>query len=171
MQVEQLVVGRGGVDLEIAGVDDDAERGSDGERYGADDGVGDVDELDFERSDFDDLLGLDLDEARLLLELVLFEAALYQGDGEGSAIDGDVDLGEEVWDGADVVFVAVGEHESTDLGDVVFEEGEVGHHQVDAEEFGVGEHHAGIDDDHIVAEADDGHVHTELAKTAEGNHL
>ncbi len=51
VQVEELVIGGSGIDLEIAGVDDDAERSGDGERDGADDGVGDVDELDLERTD------------------------------------------------------------------------------------------------------------------------
>ena len=51
VQVEQFVVGGSGVDLEIAGVDDDAERGGDGQRDRAHDRVGDVDELDLERAD------------------------------------------------------------------------------------------------------------------------
>ena len=115
VQVEQLVIGGGGIHLEIAGVDDDAERRGDGQRHGADDGVGDVDELDLERADFDDLLRLDLDEARLVLELVLFQAALHQRQREGGAVDRDIDFGEEVGDRADVVFVAVGEDEGADL--------------------------------------------------------
>ena len=59
VQVEQLVIGGRGIDLEIAGVDDDAERRGDGQRHGAHDRVRDVDELDLERADLDDLLGLD----------------------------------------------------------------------------------------------------------------
>ncbi len=55
VQIEELVVGGGGIDLEIAGVDDDAERRGDGQGHGADDGVRDVDELDLERADLQDL--------------------------------------------------------------------------------------------------------------------
>ncbi len=53
VQIEQLVVGGRRVHLEIAGVDDDAERRGDGQRHGADDGMRDVDELDAEGADFD----------------------------------------------------------------------------------------------------------------------
>ena len=66
MEIEQFVIGRGGIDLEIAGVDHDAEGRGDGQGDGAHDGVRDVDELDLEGADFDDLFGLDVDESRLL---------------------------------------------------------------------------------------------------------
>ena len=59
VQVEQLVVGGRGVHLEIAGVDDDAERRGNGQRHRAHDGVRDVDELDLEWADLHDLLRLD----------------------------------------------------------------------------------------------------------------
>ena len=49
---------------------------------------------------------------------------------------------------------------------VLLEEGEVGHDQVDAQQLGFGEHHAAIDDDDVVAVADGGHVHAELAQSA-----
>jgi hypothetical protein len=112
VQVEQLVVGGGGIDLEIAGVDDDAERRGDGQRHGADDGVRDVDELDLERADLDDLLGLDRMKTGLLLELVLFQPPVHQRQREGGAIDRHVDIGQEIRDGADVVFMAVGEDQA-----------------------------------------------------------
>ena len=35
VEVEELVVGGGGIDFEIAGVDDDAERRGDGQRHGS----------------------------------------------------------------------------------------------------------------------------------------
>ena len=59
----------------------------------ADDGVGDVDELDLERADVDGLLGLDLVEARLVLEFVFLQAALHQRQSEGGAVDRHVELG------------------------------------------------------------------------------
>ena len=68
VQVEKFVVGGGGIDLEIAGVDDDAEGSRDGQGHGAHDRVRDVNELDLERADLDDLFGLDLDELRTLVQ-------------------------------------------------------------------------------------------------------
>jgi hypothetical protein len=79
VQIEQLVVGGGGVDLEIAGVDDDAERRGDGQRDGADDGVRDVDELDLERADLQYLLRLDRCSARDLLQVRILPGAAPPG--------------------------------------------------------------------------------------------
>ena len=156
VEVEELVVGGGGVDLEIAGVDDDAERGGDGQGDGAHDGVRHVNKLDLEGADGDRLLGLDLDQPRLVFEIVLFHAPLHQGEREGRAVDGHVDLGEQIGHGADVVLVAVGEDQRPDLGLVLLEEGQVGHDQIDAQQFGVGEHHSAIDHDDVFAVADGG---------------
>ena len=41
----------------------------------------------------------------------------------------------------------------------------------DAEEFGLGEHEAGVNDDDVVAEAEGEAVHAEFAQTAERNDL
>ena len=54
---------------------------------------------------------------------------------------------------------------------VLLEERQVGHHQVDAQQLGLGEHHPAIDDDDVVAVADGGHVHAELAQSAQGDYL
>ena len=171
MQVEQFVVGGGGIHLEIAGVDDDAEGRSDGESDGADNRVGDVDELDLERADFDDLLGRDLDQDGIALQVVLFQPPLDQRQREGRAIDRNVDIAEEIRDGADVVFVTVGEDDAADVSRVLLEESQVGHYQVYAQQLGLGEHHATIDDNDVLPVADGGHVHAELAQTAQGDYV
>ena len=102
----------------------------------------DVNELDLERPDVDGLLRLDLDQPRFLFEVVLFQAPLHQGQRERRAVDRHVDLGEEVGHGADVVLVAVRQNEGAHLRLVLLEVGEVGHDHIDAQQFGVGEHHA-----------------------------
>ena len=114
VEIEQLVIGGSGVDLEIAGVNDHSERRGNGQGHGAHDGVRHVDELDFEGADVEDLFGLDGDEAGLLLEVVLFQAALHQGQREIGAVDRDSDIGKEIRDGADVVLMAVGEDQGAD---------------------------------------------------------
>ena len=115
--------------------------------------------------------GLTLMQPRLLFEIVLFQAPLHQRQRERRAVDRHVDLGEEVGHGADVVLVAVGQNQGADLRLVLLEESQVGHDQVDAQQFGVGEHHPAIDDDDVVAVADGGHVHAELAQSAQGYYL
>ena len=70
-----------------------------------------------------------------------------------------------------MVFVAVRQNHGAHLRLVLLEEGQVGHHQVDAQQFGVREHHAAVDDDDVFAVADGGHVHAELAESAQGDYL
>src|SRR5262249_46140922 len=126
--------------------------------------------LDLERPDPDRLLGLDPDHLRLF-QVVFLETALNQRQGEGGSIDGNPDFGEEVGDGTDVVFVAVGENQRTDMRQVFLEVTEVRHDQIDPEQLGVGEHHPGVNDDDVVAITDGSHVHAELAQTTERNYL
>ncbi len=115
--------------------------------------------------------GLTLMSRGSFVQLVLFQAPLHQRQGKGGAIDRNIDFGKEVGHGADVVFMTVRKDQGPDLVLVFLEEGEVGHHQVDTQEFGVRKHHAGIDNDDVVAIADDGHVHAEFAEAAERDHL
>ncbi len=171
VEIEQLVIGGSGIDLEIAGVNHHTEGRGNSQGHGAHDGVRHSDELDLEGADVQDLLGLDVDEARLLFEVVLFQAAVDQGQGEIGAVDGDSDIGKEIGDGADVVLMAVGEDEGADELLVFLEERQVGHNQVDAQQLGLGEHHSGIDDDDVIAVADGGHVHAKLAASAQRDYL
>ena len=62
MQVEGLVVERREIDLEVAGVDDDADRSVDGERNAVDQRMRDADRLDGEGADGEFLLRRDLDQ-------------------------------------------------------------------------------------------------------------
>jgi hypothetical protein len=62
-----------------------------------------------------------------------------------------------------VVFVSVREDQRADFFGILLEIAEVGRDDVDAHQLGVGEHHARVDDDNIVAIADGHRVHPELA--------
>ena len=165
VEVEGFAVGRGEVDFEVAGVDDDADGGFDGEGDAVDEGVGDADGLDGEGAEGELFAGDDFDELGIF-ESVLFELAVDVGEGELGAVDGDVELGEDPGQSADVVFVAVGEDDGADVLLVLDEVGDVGDDDVDAEELGLGEHEAGIDDDDVVFVAEGEAVHAELAESA-----
>ena len=130
-----------------------------------------MNELDLERADADGLLGLDLDEPRFLIQIVLFQAPLHQSQRERRTVDRHVDLGEKIGHGPDVVLVAVGQNHGSHLRLVLLQESQVGHHQIDAQQLGVGEHHSAIDYDNVFAVADGGHVHAELAQSAQGYYL
>ena len=68
-----------------------------------------------------------------------------------------------------MVFVSVGEDDGANVLAILFEVGDIRDHEVDAEEFGFGEHHACVDDDDVVTETKDHHVHSKFAETAKGD--
>ena len=76
-------------------------------------------------------------------------------------------LAQEVRRGADVVLVAVGEHQRLDVVEPVPDRVEVGEDQVDAGLVVLGEQHAAVDDQQPAVVLEDGHVATDLAETAE----
>ena len=97
------------------------------------------------------------------------ELPLDQGEGEFSAVDGDVELGEDPGQAADVVFMAVREQDGLDLVAVFREVGDVGDDDVDAEELFFGKHQAGVNDDDVVLPAEGHAVHAELAEATQRN--
>ncbi len=171
MQVEELVVGGRGIDFEIAGVNDDAERAVNGERDAIDQAVRDLDGMDGERSELEALVGAHLAQLGVVEQAVLVEFVFDVGERELGAPDRDVEFGENPGERADVVFVAVGEDDAANTLAVLGEIGNVGDDDVDAEEFGFGEHQSGVDDDDVISPAHGHAVHAELAKAAEGDDL
>ncbi len=166
VEIEQFVVGWGGIDFEIAGVDHDAERRGDRQRHTTDDRVRYSNELDFEGPELDAVAGLDDVELNVVEHLVLVEAAFYQCERKLGAVDGNIQRRKQKWHAADVIFVAVRQDEAANHLSVLFQVGEVGRDNVDAEQFGIWEHHAGIDNDDVVTVTQCHGVHPKFAQTA-----
>ena len=150
VQVEKFVVGGSGIDLEIAGVDDDAERSVDGERYAVDQAVGDLNRMDGEDAGLEALVGAHFAQVGVVEQAVLVQFVFDVGERELGAPDGDFEFGKHPGQRADVVFVAVGEDDSANVLAVLDEIGDVGDDDIDAEKFGFGEHQSGVDDDDVV---------------------
>jgi hypothetical protein len=167
VKIESGAVDGGLIDLEVAGVDDDAERCANGEGDAVDGAVGYGDKLDFERSDFDEAARCDFTKRGGIEQAGFFEALFDEREREAGAVDGDVDVTKDVRQRADVIFVAVRENDRFDEMAILFEIGDVWNDEVDAEEFGFGEHHSGVDDNDGVADANRHHVHAEFAETTE----
>src|SRR5580692_3598091 len=108
VEVEGGAVDRSLVDLEVASVNDDAERSADGEGDAVDGAVRDVDELDFVGADFDEAAGKNFAERGGGKESGFVEAFFDQGECEARAVNGDVQVAENVGERADVIFVTVG---------------------------------------------------------------
>jgi hypothetical protein len=155
------------VDLEVTGVNDDAERRADGERDAVDGAMRDGNKFDLEGVNLDEATGCDFAQRGGIEEACFFEALFDEREGEARAVDGHVEVAKNVRQGADVIFVAVGEDDRFDEMAILFQVGDVGNDEVDAEEFGFGEHHSGVDDDDGIADANRHHVHAEFAETTE----
>ena len=163
-----LVHGRG-VEFEIAGVDDRAHGRCERQRSGLDDAVGEVNELHAEGAGLVRLPGLHLAQVGDVRQAVVGQLGARQRQRERRAVDGRVYFVEHVRQGADVVFVAVGEQDGPQALPVFPQVGDVGDDDVNAEQFGVREHHAAIDDHQMAIVFEGHHVHSELAEASEGN--
>src|ERR1700676_27183 len=120
VEIEGGAVNGSLVDLEIAGVNNDAERSADGEGDAVDGAVCDGDELDFVGADFDEAPGGDFAEGGGGEEAGFFEALFYQGESEARAVNGDVEVAKNVGERADVIFVAVSEDNGADVLAILF---------------------------------------------------
>jgi hypothetical protein len=125
--------------------------------------VSDANGQDSERADAEAAAGQDLDQLGVIEQAVLFELALDEGEGELSSVDRDVELGKDPGQAADVVLVAVGEHDGANLVAILGEVGDVGYNDIDTEELLFRKHQAGIDHDDVIVPTQGEAVHPELA--------
>ena len=97
---------------------------------------------------------------------MLLELQLDEPGGEPGAVDRDIDLLENIWDGADVVLMAVGDEQAPQPGFVLDEIGHVGDDAIDAVHIIAGEGHAAVHHDDLAAVLIGGHVLADLVETA-----
>ncbi|MBF8304826.1 MAG: hypothetical protein HW398_14 [Acidobacteria bacterium] len=168
MEIEQLVVGWRLVHLEIARMEHHAERRRDGKHRGIHNAVRHVNELDRERPHRHAVLGLDLVQRHRIEQRMLVEFFFDQRQRERRPIDRDVQVGEKIRHGPDVVLMPVRQDQRLNLLAVLQQVGDVRDDNVHAKQFGFREHHPGVNDDHVLAVAEDHHVHPELAQPPEG---
>ncbi len=165
VDVEMLAVDRRLIDLEVAGVDDDAERRMNGQRHAVGHAVRDADEFDRERTDVTRSRGR-TGTSSGVAKAVLAQLGLDQREGQRRAVDRAVDERRHVRHAADVILVPVRQHQRARAA-FLLEIGEVRDDAVHAEQLGVREHHAGIHDDGRLTPGERQHVHSELAEAAE----
>jgi hypothetical protein len=165
-EVREAAVERKLVHLEVAGVHEHSGGCADGHSEGVRDGVVDRDELAVEGADALPVAFLDLQGVRP--DAVLLKLGLDEGEGQLGADERDVGLlAKEEGHAADVVFVAVREHDAVDVVEAVPDRTEVRKDQVDSGLLLLGEEHTTVDDQQAAAEFDDRHVAADLAETTE----
>ena len=126
-----------------------------------------ADEFDGERTDRHAVARPDGDE-RAPFDAVLGQLRLDERERQRRAVDRAVDVGQDVRNGADVILVPVRQHERGGA-PFLLQVREIGNDPIHAEQFGIGEHDAGVDDDRRLAPGERQHVHAELAESAERN--
>ena len=168
-QVGDPPVERQLVHLEVAGVQHQPGRGPDGHGQRVRDGVVDREELTLERPQR--LPPALAHGQRVRLDPPLGQLGLDQRERELRPDQRDVRLvGEQVRHGADVVLVAVGEHDRLDVFEPVEDRREVRQDQVDARLLDVGEEHAAVDDEQLAVVLEDGHVAPDGTEAAQWHH-
>ena len=170
--VRRDTVDRRLVELEVTRMEHGARRGleEDAERCG--NRMGHREERDVECAELHVLTVVDLDE-RDVLDVVLGELALDEADGELRRVDGnrDVEVHEQVRKRTGVVFVTVGDDDAAQLMLVLEDICVVGKDEVDAGLLIVREHEARIEQDHVVAILEHGHVLADAVETAKRDDL
>src|SRR5579862_5355792 len=170
VNVESGAFHRSVVNLEIASVDDDALRRANRERDAIHRTVGDRDKFDFVGANFHATPGNHLAQ-RGGLEQAGFRQALFdQGECEAGSVNGYLQVAKDIGKRSDVILVTVGEDDGANVLTVLFQIGDIGDDQVDAEQLRLWEHHAGINHDDVVAIAQRHHIHAKFAETTERNY-
>ena len=128
-----------------------------------------MDELHGEFPSPDRLARLHRHQLGALEKAVLLQLQLDKPRSETGAVDGQVDLLEDIGDGAHVILVAVGDEKPSDPGTVFDEVADVGDDAVDAVHVVPGERHAAVHHDDLPAALVGGHVLADLVETAQGD--
>ena len=104
-------------------------------------------------------------------ELSALQLRLDERQRHGGAVDGTVEERHHVRHAANVVLVAMCEHEGLDVGAASFDVGQIGDDQVDAKLIRIGEHDTCVNEDGGILPGERHHVHPELAKASQRDDL
>lgn len=165
-QIHVIAVDGREVDLVISGMEHDAHGRGDGQRACPRDGVVHVDEFHRETAEL-------YHDARLyavqtdVVEFMLFQLVFEQRERELGTEDRGVYLFQQIGHAADMVFMAVREHQTADFVFVLFEIGDVGYDEIDPGHIVRREYQSRVHDNDILAEFKGGHVLADLAHAAE----
>ena len=166
-QVDHAPLDGGGVDLEVAGVDDGAHRALDGEGHRVGDGVVHVDELNGELARLDHVPRLAGDHLGLGHQVVLLQLQLDQARAHAGGVNGGVDGPQHIGDGSDVVLVAVGDEDAPDLALVFDQIAHIRNDHVDAVHIVIREPHSAVHDHDVVPVLIDGQVFPDLIQASQ----
>ena len=128
-----------------------------------------MDELHLKFSGPDGLPRLHRDELGGLQQPVLLQLQLDQARGQAGAVNGHVDLLENVGNGADVILMPVGDKQPPETVVVLHQIADIGDDAVNTVHIVTGECHAAVHHDDLTAVFISGHVLADLVEPAKGN--
>src|SRR6185369_10384842 len=131
VEVEELVVGRRRIDLEVARMNNHAQRSMDGERDTIDKGVRYLDRMDGEGADLDSIARPHLIKLSIVQQAMFFKLAFYQCESELGPVYRNIQLGKQPGDATDVVFMTVGENHRPNFVPVLNQIGQIRNNDVD----------------------------------------
>src|SRR6185503_1391518 len=119
----------------------------------------------------DDVSRLDTMQQHVPKQVVFFEFALRESGGEVRAVDGNVELLQEVWKRTKVIFVTVCEDDGGDVVPVLVEKTKIRNRHIDSVGRFLRKAHPGVENQHLVAVPHSHAIHSKLADTTERDDL
>ena len=168
LQIRDLPVDRGIVDLEVAAHDHRSRRAGNGDGAGASDGMAHMDEFAHKAAQLHHVPGTD-HVNRDVVHPVFLQLQVHQGHGQLRPVDMGRNLFQDVGRGADMILVPVGKKEAPD---VVLFPNQVGHvrdDQIHPEHILLGKHAPAVHDDDVVLIFKNGHVLADFIHAAQRN--
>ena len=156
------------VDLPVAGVEDIAVRGLDHQAIALGDRVGQRFEGDLERIEVDAPIALDDVDLDLADQPLFLKFAGDQRGGERRGVERHFQIGGEIGNRTDMIFMSMGQDDPDQLLAPLLDELQFGQDQVDAGIVGVGKGQAEVDHQPFALGAIEVDVHANLARAAEG---
>ena len=168
-QVDHAALNGGDVDLEVAGLDDGADRGFDRQRHRVGDAVVDVDELDLEAAELEPVARFFGEDLRVIQQVVLLQLQLNDGCGQRCGVDGNVQLTQHVRDSADVILMPMRNDHAADVIPVALQVRDVRNDHIHAVEALIRKAHTAVNQNDVFSILVDGQVFADFAQTAERN--
>ena len=164
VQVHRLAIDRGLIDLEVAGVDDHASRRVNRHGQAVRHAVRHTKELHPNGANRVRIARAHREQPVRMVDAVLVQLRPHKCQRQLARQHRARNPVEHMCNGADVILVAVSQHQRPDASLPRVQYRQVRDNQVDPEQLRFGEHHTGIDDDGRLATGDQDHVHPEFAQ-------
>ena len=130
-----------------------------------------MDKLHVEAAGLDVVAGLDGDELGAFGQTPLLQLQLHEPGGEAGAVNGRAQLIHHIGQGADVVFVAVGEDNGADALFILHQPAHIGDDHVHAVHLLVGKAHTAVHHKEILAIFIHSKILADLVETAKRDHF